>query len=339
MPPQRLQFEGPSLEELLGQVQREHGQAVRIVQAEKVRSGGVAGFFARERYQLDLEIDDPVAAEPDPLRAAAAAPMSVLELAERVNDQQRDAVDMTARPAWPSVSTENRSFAEVLSQLQQEAAAADPARARDAAGGRLEAVVEPAALATTGLDERRLLQWLQSIPSVPRPVYAPGQVLVVAGKPERALRTASALAEELGVDPPSVFLATPAERTPGVAARRRLSDPAGMAVRRAKWARQPHSTIVALDAPLVLRPEGWARSALAALAPSFVYGAVAATTKTEDVQEWARRLGRIDALAVDGLDATLDPASILAAEIPVALLEGRPATTHLWAALLADRMR
>lgn len=336
MPPRRLQLDGPDLDALLGRVRREHGPGARIVQAEKVRTGGVAGFFARERYQLALEVDDPV----EPGQEPGSSPVSVLELAERVNEQQLDAVDLTARPTWPSVSTENRSFAEVLSQLQRETAAApDPARARDAAGSGLDAVVDPAAGAAAGFDEGRLLQWWQSIPSVPRPVYAAGQVLVVAGKPERALRTASALAEELGVDPMSVLLATPAERTPGVVARRRLSDPAGMAVRRARWARRPHSTIVALDAPLLLRPEGWARSALAALAPSLVYGAVAATTKTEDVQEWARRLGRIDALAVDGLDATLDPASMLAAEIPVALLEGRPATPHLWAALLADRMR
>lgn len=319
MPPQRLQFEGPSLEALLGRVQREHGPGARIVQAEKVRTGGLAGFFARERYQLDLEVDDP--AEPD--QEPGPAPVSVLELAERVNDQQRDAVDMSARVAWPGVSTQNRSFAEVLSQLQQE---------------EVPSVQSPAG-SPTALDERRQRLWLQSIPTVPRPVYAPGQVLVVAGEPERALRTATALAEELAVDAQSVFLATPSPRSPGVAARRRLSEPAAMAARRARWARQPHSMIVALDAPMVLRPEGWARSALAALAPSFVYGAVAATTKAADVREWARRLGGVDALSVDGLDATVDPASILTAQIPVALLEGRPATPHAWGALLADRRR
>jgi hypothetical protein len=333
MPPQRLQLEGPSLEALLGQVQREHGDAARIVQAEKVRTGGVAGFFARERYQLDLELDEPDPGDPGP----ATPPMSLLDLAERVNDEQRDAVSVsterTTRLPGPSISTENRSFAEVLSRLQQES---DPVPAEVAAEGA--AVPEPPAGLEPDVGERRLLGWLQSLPTVPSPVYAPGQVLVVVGEPERALRTAAALAGELGVDPQSVFLATPSERS-RLAARRRLSDPADMGVRRARWARQPHSTIVAVDAPMVLRPEGWARSALAALAPSFVYGAVAATTKVADVGEWARRLGRVDALSVDGVDATLDPASILTSEIPVALLEGRPATPHLWAAVISERMR
>ncbi|MGF1653164.1 MAG: hypothetical protein ACFCUP_07570 [Actinomycetales bacterium] len=54
--PQHLLFEGPDLEALLTQVRAEHGAAARIVKAERVRTGGVAGFFARQTYELTVSV-------------------------------------------------------------------------------------------------------------------------------------------------------------------------------------------------------------------------------------------------------------------------------------------
>ena len=42
-------FDGDTLEAALARVAEEHGPGARITQAEKVRSGGLAGFFARYR--------------------------------------------------------------------------------------------------------------------------------------------------------------------------------------------------------------------------------------------------------------------------------------------------
>jgi flagellar biosynthesis GTPase FlhF len=53
----QLQLEGPELEPLLARVRNELGASARIVHAEKIRSGGVAGFFARERFELTVEVD------------------------------------------------------------------------------------------------------------------------------------------------------------------------------------------------------------------------------------------------------------------------------------------
>jgi hypothetical protein len=53
----QLQLEGPELEPLLARVRSELGPHARVVHAEKVRSGGVAGFFARERFELTVEVD------------------------------------------------------------------------------------------------------------------------------------------------------------------------------------------------------------------------------------------------------------------------------------------
>ena len=36
----------------MARVRREHGPTARIVKAERVRSGGIGGFFAREYFEV-----------------------------------------------------------------------------------------------------------------------------------------------------------------------------------------------------------------------------------------------------------------------------------------------
>ena len=45
----RLLLEGTEVEGILARVREEHGSGARVVHAERVRVGGVGGFFARER--------------------------------------------------------------------------------------------------------------------------------------------------------------------------------------------------------------------------------------------------------------------------------------------------
>src|SRR5439155_647680 len=55
--------EGPQLEPLLAQVSDEYGGRARIVSANKIRSGGLAGFFAKERFELSVEVGDDSASD------------------------------------------------------------------------------------------------------------------------------------------------------------------------------------------------------------------------------------------------------------------------------------
>ncbi len=64
MSPTRLLFEGPDIHAVLAQVRGEYGTDVRIVGADKVRSGGIGGFFSRERFEVAVEIDLDQVAEP-----------------------------------------------------------------------------------------------------------------------------------------------------------------------------------------------------------------------------------------------------------------------------------
>ncbi|WP_432493421.1 hypothetical protein [Kineococcus gypseus] len=68
-----LLLEGPDLQDLLAQVRDDHGDAARVVRAERIRSGGVAGFFTKERYEVTVEMNDDGTAPGAP-DAAPAAP-------------------------------------------------------------------------------------------------------------------------------------------------------------------------------------------------------------------------------------------------------------------------
>ncbi|GAA3167874.1 hypothetical protein GCM10010466_68000 [Planomonospora alba] len=74
--PKRLLLEGPDIEKLLAQVRDEHGPEVSIVSADRVRTGGIAGFFARQRYELTVEVNDPAERPAAPVPAPAAAPVA-----------------------------------------------------------------------------------------------------------------------------------------------------------------------------------------------------------------------------------------------------------------------
>jgi hypothetical protein len=69
-----------------------------------------------------------------------------------------------------------------------------------------------------------------------------------------------------------------------------------------------------------------------------VWGVVDATCKTEDVAMWAETIGGVDALALENVEVTVSPAAALGLGIPVARLNGQPATASRWAALVMARL-
>ena len=69
----RLLLEGGDLAELMVHVRAEFGPTARIIRADRVRSGGLVGFFARERYELTVDVPDEPFARPRAMRAPAPA--------------------------------------------------------------------------------------------------------------------------------------------------------------------------------------------------------------------------------------------------------------------------
>jgi hypothetical protein len=150
----RLLFEGPSIETLLARVRDEHGPGARIVAADKVRSGGIAGFFTRERYAITVVVEpgDTVAEGQEQeavVQRPLDAPGTLLELADVIDAaeaaESHVVMSTAAMPGatlaapyqaatfsaatsqvavrTPTLSTEGPEFAAVLASWAQ---AADP---------------------------------------------------------------------------------------------------------------------------------------------------------------------------------------------------------------------
>lgn len=135
----RRLFEGPDIQKVLARIQSELGPSAQIISAEKVRRGGVGGFFARETYQVVVDGPEEPLSRPTLLssrrRAAGIAPAPAApEAGERI---------------VPVPSTEGAPFAEVLRRLTENAqpmgAAPMPepaAVATPAPGAQVDAVVD-----------------------------------------------------------------------------------------------------------------------------------------------------------------------------------------------------
>ncbi|MBK6870123.1 MAG: hypothetical protein IPG94_01685 [Kineosporiaceae bacterium] len=164
-----LLLEGDDLEQLLLRAQREGGPHARIVRAEKVRHGGVMGFFAREGYEVALEIPDDApgassVAAPDPAAGEDRAPVEAL--LDRLQDRLVDTAEVTvadlnapAPPVDPAVPDPERpsftpfgatfeaalqEFGDVVQEAQARESLTRPAfRARKQ---RTTSTLEPAAL-------------------------------------------------------------------------------------------------------------------------------------------------------------------------------------------------
>jgi hypothetical protein len=121
--------EGKNLESVLEEVRNRFGDTVTIVEANRLRKGGVGGFFSKERFEVVVDIDD------DEGSASAGSPHGLTELpaefgleatesfcerllsmADGVNDAGEPA---RTAPAAPSVSTEQPQFAAVLDSISR----------------------------------------------------------------------------------------------------------------------------------------------------------------------------------------------------------------------------
>jgi hypothetical protein len=126
----QLRFEGAVLEDLLDQVRTEVGPNARIIAANRIRKGGVGGFFAREGFEVIVDLSDESAnggarngQGNGRARPQDRVPASVLDLADDVSVNEREQVidlsDMMT-PAAPSISTETRDFGAMLQDLSRQ---------------------------------------------------------------------------------------------------------------------------------------------------------------------------------------------------------------------------
>jgi len=341
----RLLLEGPDLEELVEQVRQEFGSRARIVRAERVRSGGFAGFFARERFEVTVDVPDEPAPPGRPRRHAVVPVASGLEdlLAAAdgadgadgasggdaarageefaaVLDQVRTLVGLPV----PEVAAPERAVALAVPPARTPAAPGPPAApSTGSAGSALRAELErlgvPAHLLGTG--PVTLGGVLGRLPRPPAPPRGPGQLLVVVGEGDGPRAVARTLAVRWGL--PDGCVHEPDVAGPVVVPPREPTSPQVVAVR---VGTEHHDRALAAHA-------------LAAIAPDQVWAVTDARTKPADVTSWVTAVGaerRVDALAVQGLLDTAAPGTVLEPGLPVAWVDGVPASRLVWAAALGQ---
>jgi hypothetical protein len=129
-----LLLEGTDLEALLVRAHQEGGAAARIVRAEKVRRGGFLGFFAREGFEVAVEIPNDSRGQDD--------------VADSAGGDNPEGAGAAFRPPPPDPATSLLGLAERASVAERAAAKAVAAQAAYEAATRTvpEAPAAPAPL-------------------------------------------------------------------------------------------------------------------------------------------------------------------------------------------------
>lgn len=143
-------------------------------------------------------------------------------------------------------------------------------------------------------------------------------------------------AKRMRIDAATILVVGPTLAGTGLHASRRLTGAAEARKRAPKLHGADTPRVVVVDASLESDAGAWVRTVVEALGATAVWAVVDATRKTADVARQLRSFGLVDAIAVHGVSATGDPASVLSLGVPVASLDGRRATPQTWAALLCD---
>jgi len=181
------------------------------------------------------------------------------------------------------------------------------------------------------------------VPSAPDLPRSSGSVVVVVGPPDEAELVAGQLADRLRQSRAAVVVA--GEGGGSIDARagreRRLSTVASAARWRSRGPDAGQVGIVALGVGPETYDRASAAAILEALGPDQVWGVVDARTKTGDSARWLADVGArraVDALAVRGAFETTQLGTVLDLGVPVAWLDGIPATQVAWAAALSQRL-
>ena len=362
------EFEGRTAEEAVRLAHAALGEDA-AVRCWKTRRGGIGGFFTRETF---VAATAPPAGAVRRVKVTRAAPPRRAAEREQAHTATKETPEVTAPRAedvpeganlaelveWTEDevvlgqdAVADDAFLRVLAEAEaavhaapvltpsRPSAPASPAVADEGPAEAPTAAVAPEGpariddlpgrLADIGVprqflpDEDRstldgLAGALARLPTADPVPSAGGSVIVVVGARREAHATARSVSSQLGLDASDLLEADPNDVSRHKVARRRASNKVTVVVLEAS----PRSRAL----PLVA---GWIEK----VKPDQVLGAVPASTKRADVAHWHAQIGRVDALALSRLSGTMTPGELMG-ELPIAYLEGRPASILRWVLLL-----
>jgi hypothetical protein len=198
---------------------------------------------------------------------------------------------------------------------------------------QLVAVGFPASLLARALEPTQGQSYAEAVfalAPVARPLPdVPGALIAVLGELGEALEVAGGIVDDLGLEETEIAVASP--RAPDFALPSHLlvNDAKRAAALSPGW-RRDCVAVVVVDCAGPESTTAWVRTMLRSLRPTATWSLASATSKSEDVAHFVDSIGGVDAIVLADLDATVTPAAILATGIPVARLDGEPATPAAW---------
>ena len=302
MEPRRFQLEGPSIDALKAQVLAEHGPRARIIAAEKVTVGGIGGFLARHHYEVTVQLPPRgrrrAPGEPDAHKDAGIA--ALLDRAEQAEARLQD----PAGERSAAVSTASPAFAELMDTLTFSTETADvPA--------------DPVALISVP-------EPVQRVRPAPAPLSGAGDLVIVVGLGEDALEVCRSMSRAVGAGASGVRAAGLVTPDDVVMA----GDRRAVAAARAAGVMGGYGIFLAYSLGRGATELGRHATLVAALSADQLWVVADAGRKPDDTAAWVgavRAAANVDALAVEGLEATATPQTVNALGLSIGWLDGGPA--------------
>ena len=323
MEPKRFLLEGPTLRELKERAVAEHGANVTIIAAERVTVGGIHGFFARQHYEITVEV-----MEPAERKRSAHTGLDIsarLGIAALLDDADEAESRLHPTQASPQLSTASEGFARLMDELTF-------ATGRGAgAGSKPEPVTGIPAAPTSALapasDSAPVITPIfvsaptLARPPAPAPLTKPGDLVLIVGLEDDPLTIARLMLRVAGAGD---------LRTSGTLRQdgtERVDDRRGAMLARAQGVEMGHSTFIAYG--LEPASDAFARAAaLTEIGADQVWVVVDASRKTEDTIRWVNMVIssiQVHAVAALGRQFTTSPTTVDDLGLPVEWMDGRVA--------------
>lgn len=315
MEPRLFQLRGATLAELKHRIRREHGEDALIVAADRVTVGGIRGFFARQHYEVTVEV-------PPRRRAAHAldlpARLGIAALLDDADEQESQlGPRVAALPSVTPVSTESEGFAALMDELTFATARSEAAPVPDDGASRAQstllAVANREEAATPPATAQRTVA-----PVVPRVLSGRGDLVLLIGLTDQALEVARTMIAranggELRVG--GLLAATGIDR---------VDDRRTAGAARAVGVEREHPVFVAfgLGRSLVEVSHDFALRAasLGTLHADQIWVVADATQKAADTDRWVQLIAAevpVDGAVGIGREYTSTPESLASLELPV----------------------
>lgn len=183
-----------------------------------------------------------------------------------------------------------------------------------------------------------MLDRLESFPAAPGLPTAGPTVVAFVGEAAATADAARRLGASTGLWGRDIVVMSRRTDVPDVSPWMVVTDPDELVRRSARWHQRSTVTPVVIDQSIDTGSRGTAKL-LTAIAADHVRMVVEAWRLPSEVGEVAARLGGVEAIELIDTSDAVEPLAMLDLEIPVASVEGRPATPALLAAVWLERRR